>query len=195
MRARRRNYCATHELIPSEIRVGTRVAVGTFTMTTHSAIHHDPTSAALAVSQYDDQVRLAREQRHIRNARLYSLGRVLIGALFVVSAIAKVASYSATIDALRGTLAGPEILVPAGIVIELICGSFLLLGFKASAAASVLGSYLLVLTFLIHHDLSEPLNRSFALANIGLVGSLLMVVAHGAGGLSLDHLRKTGSSR
>ena len=161
-------------------------------MTTHVAMHHDSASAALAVSQYETARRLEHDKKQARNSQLYAIGRMFVACLFVVSAVAKMIDYSSAVAALRGTIAAPEMLVPFAIGIELIGGVLLFTGFKARPVALGLIAYLASITILVHHDLSQVLNRSFALGNLAFVGALLMIYAHGAGALSLDRFTKKG---
>jgi putative oxidoreductase len=150
----------------------------------------------MAVSQHDAQVRRQHEQTQHRQAALYSTGRVLLAAVFLVSAIAKVADYRGTLLALRGVLADAELLLPIAIGLELVGGTLLLVGLKARAATVGLIAYLFTVTALMHHDLAVAVNRAFALTNLALVGALLMVVAHGAGAYSLDKLMgRSGTQR
>lgn len=160
--------------------------------TLHSAIHHDPSSAALAVAQYEADKRREHDKLQQRNAKLYALGRIFIATLFIVSGAAKIASYATTVAALRDVLADAQLLVPIGIAIELLCGALLFVGLKARWAAATLIAYLVAVTLLVHHDLSEPLNRSFALGNLAFVGALLLIFAHGAGALSVDRASHQG---
>lgn len=161
-------------------------------MTAHTAMHHDSAAAALAVSQYETARRIEHDHKQSRNAQLYAIGRMFVASLFVVSAVAKVLEYSATVAALRDTIAAPELLVPFAIGIELLGGALLFVGFKARPVALGLMVYLACVTVLVHHDLSQVLNRSFALANLAFAGALLMVYAHGAGALSLDRRTHLG---
>ncbi|MBK7857859.1 MAG: DoxX family protein [Archangiaceae bacterium] len=162
------------------------------TTTTHTAMHHDPSAAALAVAEYEAEQRRAHDQRQHRDVRIYALGRIFIAALFIVSGAAKIFSYSATVSALNEVLPDARMMVPLGIAIELVGGALLLLGLRTRAAAVGLIAYLATVTLLVHHDLSEPLNRSFALGNLAFAGALMLLFAHGAGALSLDRATHRG---
>ena len=158
------------------------------TTSTH-AMHHNPAAAVMAVAEYELQDQRKRDAHQWRQSMFYSLGRMLLASLFLVSAIAKLAQYDATITALRDVIAAPRVLLPMAIAVELVCGAMLLLGFKSRGAALVLGAYLISVTALVHHDFSNALNQAFALANLAFVGALLMVFAHGSGAASIDRVR------
>jgi putative oxidoreductase len=187
----RRKDCTGAVAVPP-ILPGTSVAHFVWAMTTAHAMHHDPSAAQLAIAEYELQQRTRHNHLQARQAQLYALGRVLVAALFIVSAIAKLADFQATVNALSDTLAEPRLLVPIGIGIELLGGAMLLSGLRARAVATGLIGYLATVTLLINHDLSQALNRSMALSNLAFAGALLMVVAHGAGALSIDRLTKKG---
>lgn len=154
--------------------------------TAHSAMHHDPTSAQLAVATYEADLRRAHDQQQHRQLQLYAIGRMFLSALFIASAAAKLADYRGTLQALENSLADASWLLPIALAIELIGGLFLFAGYRARAVSVALLAYLGTVTLLMHHDLTQPLNRSFALANMAFAGALLMVAAHGAGSISVD---------
>jgi putative oxidoreductase len=157
------------------------------TATTH-AMHHDPGAAAQALAQYEADRRHVHDKVQVRHTRLYALGRILFATLFVVSAFAKLADYRVTLDAVQDAVVDATLLLPIAIGIELIGGVLLMVGFQARRTAVALIAYLALITALMHGDLSLPLNRSFALANLAFAGALLMIAAHGAGTFSVDKL-------
>ncbi len=117
---------------------------------------------------------------------------MFVATLFIASAIAKMLTYSATLASLRDTLAEPRLLLPIGIAIELVGGVMLLTGLRARRVALGLIAYLAAVTLLMLSDFSNPLIRSFALSNLAFAGALLMVVAHGAGPVSIDRVTGKG---
>ena len=86
-------------------------------------------------------------------------------------------------------VASPTLFLSIAIGIELICGAFLLAGYRVRATAATLAVYLAALTLLIHGDFSVLANQSFAIANVGLIGGLIGLYAHGAGVWSADVAR------
>jgi putative oxidoreductase len=149
-------------------------------------MHHDPSSAAIALEEYEHQRRHEHSDRQRRQVQLFAIGRIFIAVLFIASAAAKIADYSSTVRALDNSLSDASMLLPIAIAVELIGGLALLFGFKARIVSIGLIGYLATVTLLMHHDLANPLNRTFALANLAFAGALLMIYAHGAGVLSVD---------
>jgi putative oxidoreductase len=149
-------------------------------------MHHDPSSAALAVAEYEAENRQHHEQVRNRQVQCYAAGRIFVSTLFITSAVAKMLQYKPTVVALGNTLADANLLLPFAIGIELIGGLALALGYQARRVAIGLIGYLATVTLLLNSDLSNPLNRSMALVNFAFAGALLMIVGHGAGALSID---------
>ena len=151
-------------------------------------MHHDPKSAQLAVDLYEAEQRQQHNRQQRRNANLYGVGRMFVAVLFIASAIAKVADYAGTLAALDGTVAAPEVVLPLAIAFELIGGVLLFAGVQARRVAIGMLAWLATVTLLVHHDLTNPLNRSFVLANLAFAGALLMIAAHGSGALSFERI-------
>ncbi len=160
-------------------------------------LHHaDPGAAALAVAEEEEALRRESQQVKGRRGRFYLAGRLMISALFLTSGFAKVATFSATREALEnvGIYASP-LLLGLVILVELAGGTMLALGYKARGAAIVLIAALCTITLFVHSDLSNPLNRAFALSNLAFAGGLLLIAAHGAGTFSLDRVSARRSAR
>jgi putative oxidoreductase len=158
------------------------------TMTsTHTVMHHDPGAAALAIATYEAEQRINHEAKRNRQVQYYAAGRIFLATLFITSAVAKMVTYRDTVRALSDSLTDANMLLPFAVAIELIGGLFLAVGYKARPIAIGLISYLATVTLLLNSNLSNPLNRSMALANFAFAGALLMIVGHGGGALSVDH--------
>ncbi len=155
-----------------------------------TAMHHDPTAAQLAVEVYELEQRRRHQQQQRRSVTLYAIGRMFLATLFLVSAAAKIVDYDATLQAVEAAIPGGSLGLPLAIIVELIGGVLLFIGVEAKRVAVVLIAWLGIVTLLMHHDLSEPLNRTFALANMAFVGALLMIVAHGGGAMSFERILK-----
>lgn len=157
-------------------------------MTTAHSMHHDPSAAQLAVAAYEAEQRLKHERQQRRSVTLFAVGRMFLATLFLFSGAAKIIDYGATVRALDGVVAGADVVLPFAIAVELLGGLLLFVGFEAKRVAVGLIGWLATVTLFMHHDLADPLNRSFALANMAFAGALLMVVAHGGGALSFERI-------
>jgi putative oxidoreductase len=115
------------------------------------------------------------------------LGRLLIAALFLFSAVEKLATPITTIALIRSAglpLAQLGFLI--ALVFEIGGGMLLIAGYRTRLTASLLALYAILTALFFHHDLGDQ-NQSFHfLKNLAIAGGLLQLAAFGAGGLSLD---------
>lgn len=149
--------------------------------------HHDQAAAALALADAERAQDDARRLLESRRELAYLLGRLFVGALFLLTAIAKVLHFGDTVVALRETgMVDAHVLLPAAIAVEATGALFLLAGYKVRRVALGLVVYLVTVTFLISFDLTNSVNADSALSNLGFAGALLMLAAHGAGRGSAD---------
>ncbi|MGA9525475.1 MAG: DoxX family protein [Myxococcaceae bacterium] len=126
----------------------------------------------------------------MRHTQFHVAGRVLLAIVFVVSGMAKLTNFDATVGAMDTVgVASPSMFLSIAIAIELVCGAFLFVGYRVRATAVFLAVYLAAVTLLIHGDLTLFANRNFAIANVGLIGGLIGLMSHGAGRWSLDVVR------
>ena len=143
----------------------------------------------MALSEREAELALQKTKRQRRHAHVSSLGRMLLAALFVVSALVKMSTFAATQEALANSgIADSTFVLSAGITIELVLGALLMLGLQTRIVAIGLIGYLICATVLVLNDLSSGFNATFAMNNVALSGGLLMLVGHGGGVWSIDRL-------
>jgi putative oxidoreductase len=80
----------------------------------------------------------------------------------------------------------PDVAVWVAIVIELLGGLLLLIGFKARWVALILAIFCLVTGFGVHLPVGDQANMINFLKNLAMAGGFLYVFAFGAGVLSID---------
>ena len=129
----------------------------------------------------------------------YTLGRIFIPIVFLVSGIQKVMNIGEIAQMLAANgVPFPDEIVPylGGIpkyealgyliaAIEIICGLMVLIGLKARWAALVLIVFTACTIIFVHHfwDMQGDAliqNRADALKNLSMIGGLLLVVAVGS---------------
>jgi putative oxidoreductase len=115
---------------------------------------------------------------------LHLLGRVLIAAVFVISAVAKAATFDPEASGLLLAVFW------ASVALELVAGLLLAAGLWSRKAALVLLVWIGIGIVFFHGDLSVDANRVFTLANVAIAGGLFVLVAQGGGLFSLDHWRE-----
>lgn len=151
------------------------------------SIHHDQAAAAMALAEAERAEEATRRALESRRELAYLLGRLCLGALFLLSAAAKTVRFDDTVQALSESgMYDAHLLLPLAIAVEVIGAVALAAGYKVRWVAVGLTLYLVGITFLVSFDLSNALNANSALSNLGFIGALLMLAARGAGRASLD---------
>ncbi|HYR00633.1 MAG TPA: DoxX family protein [Casimicrobiaceae bacterium] len=121
------------------------------------------------------------------------VGRVLLAVMFVYSGYGKIGGFEGTAHAIAGKgLPLPEIGAAIALVVELIGGLMLAVGWKARWAAAVIVVFTAAATYFFHDfwqmaDAGAHMtNQIMFFKNIAVIGGMLLVVAFGPGRLSLD---------
>jgi len=123
------------------------------------------------------------------------VGRVLIAWLFIPAGFGKIAGFSGAVGyAAAMGMPVPEVAVAVGLLIELVAGVFILIGFMTRPAALLLAFFTLVASFFFHAYWSLPADQAMMQQllfnkNVAVVGGLLVLAAFGAGSLSVDAKR------
>ncbi|KIN92522.1 MULTISPECIES: DoxX family protein [Betaproteobacteria] len=124
------------------------------------------------------------------------VGRMLLAWLFVPAGFGKIAGFSGAVGyATSVGLPLPEVGVAVGLLIELVGGLMLLVGFMTRPAAVLLAFFTLVASFFFHAYWSLPADQAMMQQlmfnkNIAISGGLLAFAAFGAGRWSLDAKRQ-----
>jgi putative oxidoreductase len=118
---------------------------------------------------------------------LAPLGRLLMSSVFIWAGIEKLRNPGGTAQYFAGVhIPVPDVAVWVVIVIELIGGIALLVGFQTRWVAAVLAIFCLVTGFGVHLPVGDVANMTHFYKNLAMAGGFLYVVAFGAGGLSVD---------
>jgi putative oxidoreductase len=123
------------------------------------------------------------------------LGRILIALLFIPAGISKITGFGGTVGYIASKgLPLPQVAAAGTIVVEIVVGLALLVGFKARYAALILAAFTVVASVLFHNFWAMPeaqkmMQQLMFTKNFAIVGGLLFVAAFGAGPLSVDNRR------
>ena len=113
------------------------------------------------------------------------VGRSLLALLFLLSGLGKLGAYSAT-AAYMSSQGVPSALLPAVIATELLGAIAIILGWKTRIVAFLLAGFSLLTALTFHNNLADQIQMIMFFKNISIAGGFLLLVANGAGPLSLD---------
>lgn len=122
-------------------------------------------------------------------------GRLLISLIFILAGIGKIFDFQGAVDTLRSIgVGGAMILIFIALLMELIGGILLLLGWFTRVAIWLLWIFLLPTTLLFHGfwNFTGPemaLQLSIFLKNLTIYGGLMAFYSYGPGRWSLDACR------
>ena len=117
------------------------------------------------------------------------LGRLLISALFLISAYTKILSIDGTMSWMSG-FGVPGVLLYPAIALEIILPLFVIIGYQARISAGLLAIFCIATAFLFHYDFVDQMQTIAFLKNLGLAGGFLFIVANGTKDWSVDREKK-----
>lgn len=121
------------------------------------------------------------------------LARLLLSAMFIISGLQKITGYAGTAGYMEAMGVAPGLL-PIVILVEVVGGIALLVGFQARLAAFLLAGFSVVSGLLFHLIPSFGMEDAMAaqgqvisfMKNVTIAGGMLMVVAFGPGRVSVS---------
>jgi putative oxidoreductase len=124
------------------------------------------------------------------------VGRILLAAMFVVSGYGKIGpGFAGTVGYINSVgLPLPQALAVAAIILELVAGIALIVGFKTRWAALALALFCLATAFLFHNYWAMPaaqqaMQQILFMKDLAIAGGLLLLAVAGPGAWSLDRGR------
>ena len=123
-------------------------------------------------------------------------GRILLAYIFVMSGIGKIGGFAGTAGYMASKgMPFAEVLLVGAIVVELVGGIMLIVGWQARWAAAAIFLFLIPTTLIFHAfwavEAAQVQMQTIQFnKNLAIMGGMLYVVAFGAGPLSLDNRRK-----
>jgi len=117
------------------------------------------------------------------------IGRILISALFFISAYNKIFSIDGTMGWMEG-FGIPGLLLYPTIALEFILPLFIIIGYQARLSAGLLAIFCLATAFIFHNDFTNQTEMISFLKNIGLAGGFLFILANGTRDFSIDKKKK-----
>ncbi|WP_280141474.1 DoxX family protein [Bosea lupini] len=113
------------------------------------------------------------------------IGRILLALMFVLAGWSKISGYAGT-QAYMASAGVPGILLPLVIIVELIGGLMIVVGFKTRLVALALFAFTIVASVLFHMNWAQPMQQLLFMKNLAVAGGFLVLFAAGAGAYSVD---------
>ena len=117
------------------------------------------------------------------------IARLLISALFLISAYNKIFSIDSTMSWIEG-FGIPGLLLYPTIALEIILPLFIIIGYQARIAAGLLAIFCIATAFIFHYDFVDQMQTIAFLKNLGLAGGFLFIVANGTKEWAVDREKK-----
>lgn len=113
------------------------------------------------------------------------LGRILISFMFILAGLQKVTDIGGT-QGYMESVGVPGILVYPTIVLEVLGGLAVLVGYQTRIAALLLAGFCILTALLFHFDPSNQMQMTILMKNFAIAGGFLFLVAHGPGRLGFQ---------
>lgn len=110
------------------------------------------------------------------------ISRILLSSLFLWSGVNKILHPAETQQYMASAgMVLTGVFLVAAILIEILGGLSVLLGYKARLGALALAIFTLIATFIFHTNLGDPIQQIMFFKNLSILGGLLMLVQYGPG--------------
>lgn len=123
------------------------------------------------------------------------VARFCLATIFIFEAYDSIAYFHQTKETMAayGMEWRPDLLLTCAIILLVLGGALILIGYKAAFGAFLILLYWIPVTFIVHSFWNDPvevrrLQSILFMKNIAIAGGLLMVVVNGAGKYSVKRL-------
>jgi len=133
--------------------------------------------------------------KHAYQNVLNLIGRLAIVALFLPAGLSKLTGFAGTVGYIQSVgLPTPTAAAVLALVVEIVGGVALLVGYQTRIAAVVLAIFTFFATIFFHAYWAAPADQVFVaqllfFKNVAVIGGLLVLAASGAGKFSIDGLK------
>lgn len=114
------------------------------------------------------------------------LGRVMIAMVFVIAGVNKISGYEGT-QGYMEAMGVPGSLLPLVILLEIVGGLAIIVGWKTRPVAILLAGFTLISAVIFHANFAEQMQMILFMKNIAITGGFLFLVANGPGAYALDN--------
>lgn len=114
------------------------------------------------------------------------IARILLALMFVTSGFGKISAYAGTQQYME-MMGVPGALLPLVIVLEILGGLAVMVGWHTRVAAFLLAGFSLLSAVLFHANFGDQMQMIMFMENLSIAGGFLVIVALGGGAYSLDN--------
>jgi len=115
------------------------------------------------------------------------IARILVGGTFVLAGVNKISNFAGTVQFAQSMgLPSPEIAIVIAIIVEILGGLSVMLGYKIFWGAGALVVFTVVASFIFHGDFADPAQKLLFTKNMGIVAALLYMTRFGSGKMSIE---------
>lgn len=135
------------------------------------------------------------------NTYLNPLARFLVALIFIMSGVGKVFGFTQTAAMMESVgFPAPSLVLIGAILLEIVGGVLLVVGYKARWGSLALIAFLIPATLIFHAaNLADPTQGQQqmieVLKNLAILGALVKFVADGAGAYALDNVLAARAER
>lgn len=115
------------------------------------------------------------------------IGRILLGHIFLLAGISKIGAGYAGTAGYMDSMGVPGALLPLVIILEIVGGLMVIVGFKVKWAAYALAAFTVVAGVIFHSNFADQMQMIMFMKNMSITGGLLLLSVYGSGQLSLDN--------
>jgi putative oxidoreductase len=116
---------------------------------------------------------------------LHLTGRILLALIFILSGIGKIPDPAGTAGYME-SMGVPGILVWPTILLEILGGIAIVLGFQTRIAAFALAVFTIAAAVIFHSNFADQMQMIMFLKNLSIAGGLLLLAASGALSFGVD---------
>lgn len=121
------------------------------------------------------------------NTYIPLIARILLSAIFFMSGFNKITNFAGTQQYMAAFgMPLTTLFLIGAIVLEIVGGLSVILGYKAKWGAWLLVIFMIPTTLIFHTNFSDQMQLIMFMKNLSMIGGLLMVAHFGAGAVSLD---------
>lgn len=115
------------------------------------------------------------------------IARILLCFIFIVAGVSKITNFAGSQQYMTAYhVPVAAVLLVIAILIEILCGLSILLGFKARWGSIILVIYMVIITLIFHAKFSDPMMFVMFQKNLAIIGGLLLIFHFGPGAISFD---------